>query len=84
MRKIGLQQCLLAGTLALGASPGISAGQEPSAIEEVFGVTPGQRRNHTKDACAVWRWSAGFSMEDCCTYELSSGLVTSMVSMNSR
>lgn len=59
MRKIGLQQCLLAGTLALGASPGMAAGQEPSAIEvvsaieAVFGITPGERRNHTKGTCAA-------------------------------
>ncbi|MCK9199564.1 MAG: catalase family peroxidase [Gallionella sp.] len=50
---------LFAGALALGASPAIAVAQEATAeqaveaIEEVFGVTQGQRRNHTKGACAL-------------------------------
>jgi len=62
MRKNSLQQCLLAGALVLGASPGMAAAQESSAIEvvsaieEAFGVTPGQRRNHTKGTCAVGKF----------------------------
>lgn len=59
MRKIGLLVRLLAGALLLGASPGIAAEPEVtadqvvSAIEAVFGITPGQRRNHTKGTCAA-------------------------------
>ena len=57
------QHCLLKGTLsivlALGMPLGIAAEDEVTpdqmvtAIENVFGVTPGQRRNHIKATCAV-------------------------------
>lgn len=59
MHKNGLQECLLAGALMLCAAPGVAAEQEVSAvevvsaIEDAFGVTPGQRRNHTKGTCAT-------------------------------
>lgn len=59
MHKIQSQQWLLAGLLALGAVPGLAAPNEISpaevvgAIEGTFGVTPGQRRNHTKGSCAL-------------------------------
>lgn len=49
--------CLLAG--ALGVPPAIAEEQEATveqvvdAIEGVFGVTPGLRRNHTKGVCAL-------------------------------
>jgi catalase len=54
-----LPACLLAGALALCATPAIAEEQEVTAertveaIEAVFGVTPGQRRNHTKGTCAL-------------------------------
>lgn len=38
---------------ALSQPQDVSAPQVVSAIEGVFGVTPGQRRNHTKGMCAV-------------------------------
>lgn len=50
---------MLIGLLPLAARPGLAAdneadaGQVVSAIEGVFGVTPGQRRNHTKGTCAL-------------------------------
>lgn len=50
---------LLGGALLLGAPPGIAAEPEAtadqvvSAIEAAFGITPGQRRNHTKGTCAT-------------------------------
>lgn len=59
MREKNLSKWLFASVLALGASPVIATEQEVtadqvvSAIEDVFGVTPGQRRNHTKGTCAV-------------------------------
>lgn len=59
MRNRNLPGWLFAGVLALGAPPAIAAEQEVtaeqvvSAIEDVFGVTPGQRRNHTKGTCAL-------------------------------
>lgn len=60
MLKQDLQMWLVAGTLALAAPPGAAAaGAEPgadqvvAAIEGTFGVTPGQRRNHTKGLCAA-------------------------------
>ena len=49
----------LAACAALGARPlmaadaEVSAPQVVGAIEGTFGVTPGQRRNHTKGSCAV-------------------------------
>lgn len=58
MKKSKSNNWLLAGLLALGASPGIAAPEEVtadqvvSAIEGTFGVTPGERRNHTKGTCA--------------------------------
>lgn len=51
--------CLFAGAVALGAPQAAVAEQEVTAeqavdaIGEVFGVTPGQRRNHTKGTCAL-------------------------------
>jgi len=48
--------------LALGTQPGIAAEDEVTpdqvvtAIEHVFGVTPGQRRNHIKGTCAAGKF----------------------------
>jgi catalase len=36
---------------AFAAEPAVTAPQVVQAIENVFGVTPGQRRNHTKGSC---------------------------------
>jgi catalase len=50
---------LLGGMLVFGAMPGFAAensvtpDQVVTALEQTFGVTPGQRRNHTKGACAA-------------------------------
>ena len=58
MNRITSPQWLLAGILALGAPAGMAAQDQPSAeqvvsaIEGTFGVTPGERRNHTKGTCA--------------------------------
>lgn len=57
--KYHLQKWLLAGVLAFGtplglaAQPEVAPDQVVSAIEDVFGVTPGERRNHTKGTCAA-------------------------------
>ena len=57
--KYRLQKWVLAGVLAFGTPLGIAAEAEVtpdqvvSAIEDVFGVTPGERRNHIKGTCAV-------------------------------
>jgi catalase len=59
MQKNKSQQWLLASVLALGAPLGMAAQQEVTAdqvvaaIEGTFGVTPGERRNHTKGTCAL-------------------------------
>lgn len=61
MRKNGNERSkwLLAGVLVLGAPLAIAEGNEVApgqvvtAIEEAFGVTPGERRNHTKGTCAL-------------------------------
>lgn len=59
MRDRDLPGCLFAGVLAFGVPPAAAAEQEVTAdqvvgaVEEVFGVTPGQRRNHTKGTCAL-------------------------------
>lgn len=59
MRNSNSSGWLLLGALALGALPACAAEEEVSAeqvvgaIEDVFGVTPGQRRNHTKGTCAA-------------------------------
>jgi catalase len=57
-QPIAARPWLLAALLALGAPPSFAAADEVSAdqvvgaIEGVFGVTPGERRNHTKGSCA--------------------------------
>ena len=57
--KHRLQKSMLAIVLAFGTPLGIAAEAEVtpdqvvSAIEGVFGVTPGQRRNHIKGTCAA-------------------------------
>ncbi|WP_153145462.1 catalase family peroxidase [Dechloromonas sp. H13] len=43
----------LAPQLAGAAEPEVTAPQVVGAIEGVFGVTPGERRNHIKGTCAV-------------------------------
>ncbi len=43
----------LAAPLCSAAGTDVTATQVVSAIEGVYGVTPGQRRNHTKGTCAV-------------------------------
>src|SRR5512141_514313 len=56
MQKV---EWLFAGVLALGAplanaaQEAVTADQVVSAIEGAFGVTPGERRNHTKGTCAA-------------------------------
>lgn len=58
MRNHALHQWLLVGTMTLAALPAVAAEQEVTAdqavgaIEGTFGVTPGERRNHTKGTCA--------------------------------
>lgn len=44
---------VLATPLAMAEPQEVTAPQVVSAIEGTFGVTPGQRRNHTKGVCAV-------------------------------
>jgi len=57
--KHHFQKLMLAVVLALGmplgmaAEPELTPAQVVSAIEVVFGVTPGQRRNHIKGTCAA-------------------------------
>ena len=57
-RAAALPRALLGACLSLGATAGlaaesgVTAPQVVAAIEDVFGVTPGQRRNHTKGTCA--------------------------------
>lgn len=59
MLKNKLHQWLLASVLALGTSLGmaaqdeVTADQVVAAMEGTFGVTPGERRNHTKGTCAL-------------------------------
>lgn len=59
MQKIKSRQWLLASVLALGAPLGmaaqdeVTADQVVTALEGTFGVTPGERRNHTKGVCAL-------------------------------
>ncbi len=43
----------LATPLAIAAEPEVTPDQVVTAIENVFGVTPGQRRNHIKGTCAT-------------------------------
>lgn len=58
MARLIPQTCLLACALALAIPQGAAAGdnttpeQVVGAIEGTFGVTPGERRNHTKGTCA--------------------------------
>jgi len=58
MQNIKSPKWMLAGVLVLGAPLGMAAQDEVTAdqvvqaIEGTFGVTPGERRNHTKGACA--------------------------------
>ena len=44
---------ILVAPLCLAAGTEVTATQVVSAIEGVYGVTPGERRNHTKGTCAV-------------------------------
>ncbi|HEY5993958.1 MAG TPA: catalase family peroxidase [Gallionellaceae bacterium] len=59
MAKISPQKCLLAAALALAfplgaaAEDTTTADQVVNAMEDTFGVTPGERRNHTKGTCAA-------------------------------
>ncbi|HXU93840.1 MAG TPA: catalase family peroxidase [Gallionella sp.] len=58
MSNKNLPGWLFASALTLGAQPvmaaeEVTADRVVSAIEDVFGVTPGQRRNHTKGTCAL-------------------------------
>jgi catalase len=59
MKNINSQKWLLSGILVLSAPLSMAAQEEVSAdqvvtaIEGTFGVTPGERRNHTKGTCAL-------------------------------
>lgn len=51
---LGLPLGTLLGTpLAIAAEPEVTPDQVVTSIENVFGVTPGQRRNHIKGICAA-------------------------------
>ena len=58
MKNHGFSRYLLSVVLAMGGARAMAAGepvypeQVVSAMEEVFGVTPGERRNHIKGTCA--------------------------------
>lgn len=43
----------LGAAQTMAAEPDVTAPQVVGAIEATFGVTPGQRRNHTKGSCAL-------------------------------
>jgi catalase len=58
LRKNVLLYCALAGISLFGtrlaiAADEVTATQVVDALEGTFGVTPGERRNHTKGTCAV-------------------------------
>lgn len=59
MQKIKPRQWLLTSLLLLSIQPvmaaqdEVTADQVVTAIEGTFGVTPGERRNHTKGTCAL-------------------------------
>jgi len=52
---LGLSICILtlSSTPSLAAQDEVMADQVVGAIEGTFGVTPGERRNHTKGVCAL-------------------------------
>ncbi|ADE10952.1 Catalase [Sideroxydans lithotrophicus ES-1] len=58
-KSISLTTCLLTATLTLttpcsrAETNGVTAEQAVTALENTFGVTPGERRNHTKGTCAA-------------------------------
>jgi catalase len=76
-RALGKWPFLLA--LVLAAPPGIAAENEVtpeqvvSAIEDAFGVTPGERRNHTKGTCASGEFVGNPEAADYSRSELFSG-----------
>ena len=45
--------CVIVTSLPVPAADEVTAPQVVEAIEGAFGVTPGQRRNHTKGTCAI-------------------------------
>jgi len=59
MKNVMTGTWLVAGALAIGAPFGaaaqeqVTADQVVGAMEGTFGITPGERRNHTKGTCAV-------------------------------
>lgn len=65
MQKNILPRYALAGLLGLGtqlamsAENPVTADQVVAAIEGTFGVTPGERRNHTKGTCAIGEFTGG-------------------------
>jgi catalase len=48
-----LAGCVMVASLPVLAADEVTAPQVVEAIEGTFGVTPGQRRNHTKGTCAI-------------------------------
>lgn len=58
-KELTLLTCLLTALLLLTAPPRmaatneVTADQAVTALENTFGVTPGERRNHTKGTCAA-------------------------------
>lgn len=44
---------VLGAPLAVGAENEVTASQVVDAMESTFGITPGERRNHTKGTCAI-------------------------------
>lgn len=58
-KGFNVSQSLLAGMLAFSTQLAVAAendvtpDQVVTAIEDTFGVTPGERRNHTKGTCAI-------------------------------
>jgi len=53
----------IATPLGVAAGEGVTADQVVSALEDTFGVHPGERRNHTKGTCAAGEFVGSPEME---------------------
>lgn len=65
-RLHALAGCVMVASLPALAADEVTAPQVVEAIEGTFGVTPGERRNHTKGTCAIGEFvgtgeAAGYS-----------------------
>lgn len=76
---LDLKMCVVSGLIALSSQPALAQSTDVTptqvidAFEHTFGITPGERRNHTKGTCAIGEFIGSKNVAHYSRSELFSG-----------